>query len=286
MATCDPNNKSMASKREERRKQVLLGELPSDFLRVTPNTISSLTQEQQIALDEQAAIALQHASTISGRLTISVIEAKLNKNYGLTRMDPYVRLRVGQTIYETNTDYNGARNPRWNKNFNCFFMSQDTTIYIEIFDECAFSLDERIAWANYQIPQSVLQGQTVNEWIELSGKLGEDKEGLINLIITYQVIPSGTLIYHPQSRVSVVPYGPFQGKDGTTNSTVPNRDDAAVFGPYPDVQSDCPIPEEDYKQVMDMFPNIEESVVRDIMESNRGNKDLTINVLLEMSDVT
>lgn len=54
----------------------MLGELPSDFLRVTP-----ISAEQQLALDEQAAIALQQqltgnpfASPVAGRLTISVIE--------------------------------------------------------------------------------------------------------------------------------------------------------------------------------------------------------------------
>ncbi|GBN14985.1 hypothetical protein AVEN_113881-1, partial [Araneus ventricosus] len=53
---------------------VMLGELPDDFLRVTP-----LTSEQQLSLDEQAAIALQHqftvASSVSGRLTIKIVEA-------------------------------------------------------------------------------------------------------------------------------------------------------------------------------------------------------------------
>lgn len=59
----------------------MLGDLPSDFLRVTP-----ISAEQQLSLDEQAAIALQQqlsgnsfASTVAGRLTISVIEVCYDK---------------------------------------------------------------------------------------------------------------------------------------------------------------------------------------------------------------
>ncbi|XP_035212957.1 toll-interacting protein-like, partial [Stegodyphus dumicola] len=79
MASCNSVDNHPEDKREARRKQVMLGELPSDFLRVTP-----ITAEQQLALDEQAAIALQQqlsgntiASAVSGRLTISVIEVLL-----------------------------------------------------------------------------------------------------------------------------------------------------------------------------------------------------------------
>lgn len=98
--------------------------LPPDFLRLS----SANTQE---SLDHQTAMALQHQmgfnpiglaviKSISknlhfnnvwnvlnsqpntiGRLSITIAQAKLVKNYGITRMDPYVRIRIGHYIYET-----------------------------------------------------------------------------------------------------------------------------------------------------------------------------------------
>lgn len=95
--------------------------LPPDFLRLTT------PREIQLDVDRQAAYALQqqqqivaspYAQNICGRLSLTVAQAKLFKNYGLLTMDPYVRVRIGHFVYETQTDNNGGKNPRWNRVFH------------------------------------------------------------------------------------------------------------------------------------------------------------------------
>lgn len=102
--------------------QVFLGSLPPDFLRVAT---AAGSQQQQEAADRQAALAMHQQQLAAmggvqpvhqmGRLNITIAQAKLAKNYGLARMDPYVRLRIGHFVLETHTDPNGGKNPRWNK---------------------------------------------------------------------------------------------------------------------------------------------------------------------------
>ncbi|KAI4462710.1 toll-interacting protein [Holotrichia oblita] len=262
---------AVTDKVKERRARVFLEPLPQDFLRVAVSV-----QQQQEAADRQAALALHQqylsaqpcVTNIVGRLSICVAQAKLAKNYGMVRMDPYARVRVGHCVYETHTDSNGGKNPRWNKVVQCLLPQGVNMISIEIYDERSFTMDELIAWAQINIPQQIFSGETHEDWYPLSGKQGDGVEGMINLVLSYNPQPPLQPLLYAAPNVSA---GQMQ-----TMAIYPAPPVAPVTVPV--------LSESELKQIEEMFPNIDKEVIKSVFEANRGNKDGTINSLLQMCE--
>ncbi|XP_045539518.1 toll-interacting protein [Papilio machaon] len=271
-----------ADRNEERRRRLLLGPLPAGFLRAD-GTVDNVDADYQaaLALQQQLSGATVPATgpPLTARLSITIAQAKLSKNYGLTRMDPYVRLRVGHCIYETQTDPSGGRTPRWNKVIHCLLPPGVNSIYLEIYDECSFTMDELIAWTHINIPQAVLNGETHENWYPLNGKQGDGKEGMINLVLSYSVGPAAVATFPP---VLVVP---STGMGYAAMPVYPAPHPAPYPAPQPQQQ---PPPQqlspEQLQQIEEMFPSIEKDVIKSVLEANRGDKDATINSLLQMSE--
>ncbi|XP_065357782.1 toll-interacting protein-like [Calliphora vicina] len=259
---------------ENRWKKAMLGPLPDNFLRLS--TLSDRVQN----IDAQTAMALYRqtlpqltALNHVGRLSITCAQAKLARNYGLTRMDPYVRIRVGHYVYETQTDPNGGKNPRWNRVIQSQLPTGVNSIYVEIYDECSFKMDELVAWCEIKIPDRVFTGETHEEWYPLTGKQGEGLEGAVDIVLSFSNQPYIYPTIQEPAQMIMVP---------------PGRPTPIFITPHQQVQHSPAHPplisEADLKQVREMFPNIDAEVVKTLFEVNRGNKDSTINSLLQMNE--
>ncbi|ESN98998.1 hypothetical protein HELRODRAFT_185045 [Helobdella robusta] len=297
----------------DRRQQVMIGTLPDDFLRVSngpdhhdPNLYAQFQNYQQ------------PVQTVS-RLSVTIAQATLVKNYGLTKMDPYVRLRVGNSVVETHTAVNGGKSPVWNKVFIITLQPGIDSIYLEIFDERSFALDDKIAWAHIVIPEQIFSGETVDEWYQLSGKQGEQKEGSINIIfshsmapvrLTYSIPNANPGLYplpHSQQIVMVPAAGvpmmaPYYQSSGvvqpmysyypTGQQQIPSSQQYPQQGTIQQSPQQAPQQapqptaediEKDVDMLVEMFPGFERAIIQSMLEDNRFNKESTINQLLSIS---
>ena len=224
----------------------------------------------------------EHFGNIQGYLRITIQQARLAKNYGLTRMDPYCRIRIGHAVLETPAAYNGSKNPRWNQVLHCQIPQGINKLHVEIYNERYLAPDARIAWGEFVFPEELFQGEAVEEWIALSGSQGEEKEGALNVILSY--MPAQSQVKYPVRPPVVHPPG-MPGQQMyyyggyPPNYPVPQQQPA----PQPRPTQPEPVNEQSLKQLKEMFPQMDEEVFRSVLEANRGNVELSINQLLTMS---
>uniref|UniRef100_A0A183CBV7 CUE domain-containing protein n=1 Tax=Globodera pallida TaxID=36090 RepID=A0A183CBV7_GLOPA len=297
MAAAEPLPTKTSLKLAELRNRVLIGELAADFLRIpiTPANSSTATgangqivtaqppQQQMVVPGAPQPFAYVNPANLEpeferqthfysfvpphtrGRIAVKIVEAKLTKNYGLpgVRMDPYVRVRIGNTLFETPTCVNGGKSPHWNRTVNAYLPDGVESIYLQIYDERAFTSDECVAWAHVMLPHGIFSQETIDEWYQLSGPQGEGKEGVVNLVISFTPVPQ------QQQQPAQVPAASRQGGDDQTIAAA---------------AAQMPFSEADLDELQEMFPTIDKEVIRTVLEANRGAKDPTVNALIEMAN--
>jgi toll-interacting protein len=63
-----------------------------------------------------------------------------------------------------------------------------------IVSQNAFSPDSQIAWGLIKIKEDLPPDETYDEWYPLTGKQGDDKEGMINVVMSVTVSISITCL--------------------------------------------------------------------------------------------
>lgn len=268
------------TKINELKSKTLLGQLPEDFLRITLNE-QQLSEKQDNYIAQRLQYGQPQQSPMEqwrvpprGRLNIIIVEARLAKNYGiLSKMDPYVKITLGGKILETETDYGSGKNPRWNKSIAIYLPNNVDSFVLEIYDEKSFSSDEQVAVLNYTFQEELFQGVPLDEWLPLSGRLGEQKEGHIHLRIEFIPLEQLQRMHQAQAR---------RPMSNQNLSAVPNYQLQNQVRQQQVLEA-VEYTDADVLAIKEMFPSFDEDIVKSILEANNGHKENTINQLLAMS---
>lgn len=160
------------------------GQLPDDFLTLMVKTEVPFDSPAEYNRNSARGNA-QNNFPESGVLTVYLDEARLARNYGFGSMDPYVRLSVGSNRGCSQVCVNGAKNPFWSRSVTVNIPNiQDFSLRVEVLSQGTFS-DRLVGWTEIPIIEAY-QGEKIEGWHTLTGKQGKDKEGKINLSITFK----------------------------------------------------------------------------------------------------
>lgn len=294
-------------------------QLPDDFLRI-PSSYYPSPSDFNIASHHARAMIAREAP-LNDMVAISVVEAQLVKNYGLLKMDLYCKIRVGHMSLETETCLNGGKNPKWRELHHFNLQPGINSFHLEIYDQKSFSLDEKIAWLYEPIPPEVFQGITVERWFPLSGRLGQDKEGSVLVVLSFKRVPTmgsfartigggqnrdPTLaVYMPtphttnQSQMVGCPIVPGPGAadqhipayiqappppQPQTVPTVPLSMNANQQQSLDTTVSTTtrPVSDEDVDQLSEMFPSLDKAIIKAVLENNHNDKEASIGALLAL----
>jgi hypothetical protein len=127
----ESNRRSQYQQQNTRRKSSTANESDEE--------LAHRLQYQQHGNRRKSSTVRILSSTFKGRLQIDIVEAHLNRNYGFLKMDPYVRMLINNNVYETTSDYSGAKSPQWNKRF---------LWYCEITKICKLLINENLTLKN------------------------------------------------------------------------------------------------------------------------------------------
>lgn len=140
--------------------------------------------------------------------------------------------------------------------------------------------DPRRLVSSQNIDMTAIPNANYSNRYPLSGKTGDQKEGMIDLVLSFtsaSSIVSGRA--QPTQPVVFVPN--VSGRALPVYVQPQQQPQQVIHQPPAPVQ---PLTDEDISNLMEMFPSVDKEVIKSIGEANRGNKEATVNFLLQLTN--